>query len=174
MAKFRPDNKVKVGAWSFRTSFLLGFLACVALLGYAFYVQFVEQIMPCTFCILQRIAFAALGMFFLLGGLHAPGSVGGRRAYGVLGGVAAAAGAGIAARHLWVQLYPPELPACGAGLNFMLETQPWLSVLRKVLTSFGDCSAIDWRFLGLSMPAWTLIWFVGLGIWALWSAFRAR
>ena len=81
-------------------------------------------------------------------------------------------GAGIAARHVWVQLFPPEIPSCGPGLNYMLETQTWLGVVRKVLTASGDCSMIDWTFMGLSMPAWALLWFVALAMWALYAGFR--
>ena len=52
--------------WSFRAQFLLGFLLCGGLLGYALFVQFVQKIDPCPFCIFQRLAFAALGLMFLL------------------------------------------------------------------------------------------------------------
>lgn len=160
--------------WSFRAQFLSGFLACAALLAYAFYVQFEMQIQPCPFCIFQRLAFAAAGVVFLLGGLHAPRSSGVRAAYGVLAFIASAVGAGVAARHAWVQLFPPEIPICGPGLNYMLESQPWLGVVRKVLTASGDCSNIDWRFLGLSMPMWCLVWFAALGVLALVAGFRSR
>lgn len=160
--------------WSFRARFLLGFLACAALLGYAFYVQFAQRIQPCPFCIFQRLAFAAAGVLFLLGGLHAPRGAGGRKAYGLLAALAAVVGAGIAGRHVWVQLFPAELSTCGPGLNYMMETNTWLGVVRKVLTASGDCSMVDWTFLGLSMPAWALVWFVLLASWALLAAFRRR
>lgn len=160
--------------WSFRAQFLSGFLACAALLGYAFYVQFVQQIQPCPFCIFQRLAFAAAGLVFLIGGLHAPRAAGGRKAYGLLAFLAAAIGAGIAVRHSWVQLFPPEIPTCGPGLNYMLETQTWLGVVRKVLTASGDCSMVDWRFLGLSMPMWCAIWFAILAVLALVAGWRRR
>ena len=101
--------------WSFRSQFLLGFAICAALLGYAFYVQFQLGIEPCPFCIFQRIAFAALGLVFLLGGLHAPRAPGGRKAWSLLAFVAAAVGAGYAGRHSWVQLNPPAMPSCGNG-----------------------------------------------------------
>lgn len=158
--------------WSFRTCYLFGFLACAGLIGYALYVQFVGRLMPCPFCILQRIAFAAVGVVFLLGALHGPRTAGGRRAYGLLTALAALVGIGIAGRHVWVQLNPPELSMCGGGLDFMVSMNGWPGAIRKVLTASGDCSDIDWTFLGLSMPMWSLIWFVMLGAWALWVAFR--
>ncbi len=160
--------------WSFRAQFLLGFLVCIALLGYALFVQFVQKLEPCPFCIFQRLAFAAAAVFFLLGALHGPKRTGGRRSYGVLAFLAAAAGIGIAGRHVWVQVFPPAMPSCGPGWDYLVETSTWLGVVRKVLGAKGDCSTIDWSFLGLSMPMWSLIWFVALALWALYAAFKTR
>lgn len=156
--------------WSFRTRYLLGFLACAGLIGYAIYVQFVERLMPCPFCILQRIAFAALGVVFLVGGLHAPRGSGGRKTYGVFAALASLAGIAIAGRHVMVQLNPPPVSTCSGGLDFLVAMNGWPGAIRKVLTASGDCSNIDWTFLGLTMPMWSLIWFVLLGAWALWAA----
>jgi len=160
--------------WSFRAQFLLGFLICIALLGYALFVQFVQKIEPCPFCIFQRIAFAATGLLFLLGALHGPKRPGGRRTYGVLAFVAAVTGIGIAGRHVWLQVFPPEMPSCGPGWDYLVETNTWLGVLQKVLGAKGDCSTIDWSFLGLSMPMWSLAWFVALALWALHAGFKSR
>jgi disulfide bond formation protein DsbB len=33
-----------------------------------------------------------------------------------------------------------------------------------VFTGSGECANVNWSFLGLSMPAWVGIWFVGLGV----------
>ena len=41
-------------------------------------------------------------------------------------------------------------------------------------TGTGDCGNIDWRFLGLSMPMWSMVWFVGLALWALYAGFKHR
>ena len=160
--------------WSFRSRTLLAAAACFALIGSAIYLQFVEELKPCPLCIFQRIAFAALGVVLLLAGLAAPKGAGGRRAWGVLGLVAAAVGIGIAGRHVWMQLYPPEMPSCGAPFAFMRETMDTPSLIKQVLTGTGDCGAIDWTFLGLSMPWWSLIWFALLALWVLVAAFARR
>lgn len=158
---------------SFRTQFLLGFLACAGLLAYAFYVQLQDGLEPCPLCIFQRVGFAALGLVLLVGGLHAPKGAGGRRVYGVMALVAAAFGAAIAGRHVWLQSLPPEdVPTCGPGLDYMLDAMPISGVIRKVLTGSGECAAVDWTFLGLSMPAWTLACFVVLAAWSAFAAFR--
>jgi disulfide bond formation protein DsbB len=140
-----------------------GFLACAALLGYAYYTQFHLGLEPCPLCIFQRIAIAALGVVFLAAALHNPRSWG-RYGYAVLISVTALAGVGVAARHLYVQSLPPgTLPSCGAPLEVLLQFTPVTEVIRKVLTGSGECSQVNWKFLGLAMPAWVLIWAVILG-----------
>ena len=149
-------------------------LAMFGLVAFSLALQASLRLAPCPFCIFQRICFAALGLVFLLGALHAPRAPGARKVWGVLAFVAAAAGMGYAGRHSWVQLNPPELPSCGPGLNFIVEQHSWLGAARKVLLATGDCSNIDWQFLGLSMPMWCLLWFVALGVGALYAAFKHR
>ena len=160
---------------SFRTQFLLGFAICAALLGYAFYSQLHDGLEPCPLCIFQRVAFFALGVVFLIGGLHAPKSTGGRRGYGVLALLAAVSGIAVAGNHVRLQHLPPDqVPACGPGLDYMLDAMPISGVIRKVMTGSGECANVDWSFLGLSMPEWSLIWFVLLALWAGYAAFRRR
>ena len=156
----------------FRTQFLFGFVACAGLLAYAAYLQLHGGLEPCPLCIFQRIAFAALGLVFLIGAVHAP--VGkARGAYGVLAMLAAGAGAAIAGRHVWLQNLPPDqVPKCGPALDYMLDAMPIAGVIRKVLTGSGECAKVDWSFLGLSMPAWTLACFLLLAGWAAFAAFR--
>lgn len=163
-------------AWSFRGQYLAGFALCAALLAFALYVQFGMLMLPCPLCILQRIAFAAMGVGFLLGGLHAPRGRLGRGLYGLLVLIPAAAGAGVAGRHVWLQSLPPsEVPLCSSmGLEYMVQAMGPMSALSKVLTGSGECAKVDWAFLGVSMPAWTLVWFIGLGLGALWAALRKR
>ena len=160
---------------SFRMQFLFGFVACAALLGYAFYSQLHDGLEPCPLCIFQRVAFAALGLVFLAGAVHAPAGAAGRRVYGVLGLVVSAVGIAIAGNHVRLQHLPPDqVPACGPGLDYMLESMPITGVVRRVMTGSGECANVDWTFLGLSMPAWSLIWFVLLAAWVAYAAFRRR
>ena len=143
---------------------LLGFAACALLAAFAYYLQFYEGLEPCPLCIFQRVAMIALGGVFLVAALHNPSGAGGR-VYGVLIALVAAIGAGVAGRHVWLQSLPPDqVPACGAGLDYMLETFPLTEAIRMVLRGTGDCAESVWSFLGLSIPAWTLIWFVAMGL----------
>ena len=159
--------------WSFRTQFLFGFLVCAALVGYAIWTQLYGGLEPCNLCIFQRVAFAALAVVFLIGGLHSPRGRGGRRAYGIGAFIAASVGIGIAGRHVWVQSLPADLvPSCGPPMGFLQESVGLLGMIKKVLTASGSCGTIDWTFLGLAMPAWSLICFIVLALWALYAGFR--
>jgi disulfide bond formation protein DsbB len=153
---------------------LLGFLACVCLLGYAYYAEFVMHLAPCPLCIFQRIGVFVLGVMFLVAALHDPAAFG-RRVYAGLVALAALATIGVAARHLYIQSLPPDaVPACGASLDFMLKIFSLSEVLVKVLTGDGECAKVTWEFLGLAMPAWVLITAAALGAWGLWINLRRQ
>ena len=163
-------------AWSFRLQFLFGFLVCAGLLAYAVFAQYGQMFEPCPLCIFQRIAMAAIAVVALVGALHSPRSSVGRKLYGMLAFFAAAAGAGIAARHVWLQHLPPDqVPSCGPGLSFMMASMPnYLDVFKKVLQGSGECAEVNWTLFGFSMPEWTLLCFVLLAIGALSAGFRRR
>ncbi len=163
-------------AWSFRLQMLFGFAVCAALLGFALYVEHGMFMLPCPLCILQRFFFAGMGLLGLVAALHNPGSRGGRGAYGFGIGLLAAVGGSIAARHVWLQLQPPSgFPSCsGQGLSYMLESLGPIDALAETLSGSADCAKIDWAFLGFSMPAWTLLCFVLLGLGALVAGLRRR
>jgi protein dithiol:quinone oxidoreductase len=141
----------------------VGFALCAALIAYALYTQFYQGLEPCPLCIFQRIGMALTGVLFLLAALHDPRG-GGRTGYAVLIAVAALATAAVAARHVYVQHLPPgSLPSCGAPLSVLLKFTPVWQVIRKVLTGSGECGEVNWRFLGLAMPTWVLLWSLALG-----------
>ena len=150
----------------------LGALICAGLMGFALFAQYGLKLEPCPLCVLQRVAVIALGLVFLLAAVHNPDRVG-RVIYGLLAVVVAAAGGGVAGRQVWLQNLPKDqVPACGPGLDFMLDTFGLGEVLQMVLSGSGECADVAWRFLGLSMPAWVLIWSVALALWALWANLR--
>jgi len=152
---------------------LVGFIACAALLGYALYAQFQLGLEPCPLCIFQRIGVALLGVVFLAAALHDPRGGAARAAYAGLLALAALLTIGVAARHLYVQSLPPgSLPSCGAPLAVLMKFMPVWQLIRKVLTGSGECGLVNWRFLGLAMPAWVLLWALALGALGLGANLR--
>jgi|SRR5580658_9560651 disulfide bond formation protein DsbB len=140
-----------------------GFILCAALMGYALHAQYDLHLDPCPLCIFQRIGVILLGLAFLAAAAHDPRGRG-RYVYALLIALFALLTAGLAARHLYVQSLPPgSLPSCGAPLAMLLRFTPVLQVIRTVLTGSGECGEVNWRFLGLAMPAWVVLWALLLG-----------
>lgn len=150
-----------------RTLFAGGFTLCAAMMATALWLQHVEGLEPCPLCVLQRGAVIILGVVMLAGALHDPATLG-RRVYGVMTVVGAAAGGAVAGRQVWLQSLPPgEAPDCGPGLEYMLDTFPPVQVIEMVLRGSGECAEVQWTLLSLSIPQWTLLLFVALAVYGL-------
>jgi protein dithiol:quinone oxidoreductase len=147
-----------------RVSNAAGFGICAALMGYALYAQYVLKLEPCPLCTFQRGAMILLGIVFAVAAAGAPRALG-ARVLAVLGALAAVTGLGISSWHVHIQNLPPEeVPACGPGLDYMMSAFPFREMISMVFTGSGECHEINWSFAGLSMPFWTGIWFVILGV----------
>ncbi len=147
-----------------RLSYLLAGVVCLSLLSYAYAMEYLGGLEPCPLCTFQRGVFIVLALGFLTAAWHDPGPTG-ARAYGIGLALLALLGAGLAGRHVWLQSQPPSQAfGCGPGLDYMLEVLPFHETVLRVLRGTGDCASIDWSFLGLSMPGWSLIWFLLLGL----------
>lgn len=145
---------------SFRAMFLAVLASCLGVLGFGLYLQHGLHLEPCPLCILQRIAFICVGLTALLAYLFNPGIVG-RMFFGLLTALFSAAGAGVAARNIWLQHLPPDqVPECGPGLGYLIDAFPLAKALPMVLKGSGECAEVAWTMLGLSIPAWALGWFL--------------
>ena len=131
-----------------RKGYWLGFLASFGLVAIGLVIQQIYTLDPCPLCISQRIAFMALGGLFLVAALHNPLQRG-RQIYGLFHFIAAIVGAGIAARHVWIQSHPDQVMAeCGVGFDYMFESFPFKRALELVFKGTGECTKVDWTFLG--------------------------
>ena len=147
-------------------------IICTALLGYGYYLEFFQKLLPCPMCIFQRLCYMAIGATAILGSAINPNRIGGI-IITVLIGIFAGIGASIAARQTWLQHLPPELvPECGPDLSFMLEMYPLLETIETALRGTGDCAEVSWRFLTLSIAEWSVVCFLGLFITAAWQLVR--
>jgi len=151
---------------------LAGFLVCAGMMGFAIYVEHVELLEPCPLCVLQRLSVVSMGILFLVAAAHgAQGAF--RWVYAALIGAAAAGGAGVATRHVWLQHLPADqVPACGPGFDYMIDAFPLADALKMIFSGSGECANVDWTLFGLSMPAWVLIAVVPLGLFGVWANAR--
>src|SRR5687768_14473783 len=154
-----------------RWRFILPALACALLLAFGYYLQYGRGLEPCPLCLVQRGFFYAVLAICVTAALH------GRwmRFYAALAALFAAGGAAAAGRQVWLQHLPPDkVPQCGPDLFFMLDNFPLSRTLRTLVSGTGECAVVDWTFLGLSIAAWSLLWFAALAAAALWLAMRGR
>lgn len=152
----------------------LAALACFGAMGVALYLQYVNNLEPCPLCIFQRIAMILTAIIFALAFLHNPNKLG-SKLYSILASLTALSGAGIAGRHVWLQHLPADqVPACGPGLDYLLDALPFSRMLAVVLRGSGECAKIDWTFLGFTLPELTLVTFVGFALIALFQLVRPR
>lgn len=149
---------------------LVGFLVCAGMMAYALYAQYYLYLDPCPLCVFQRIAVIGMGIGFLLLAIHGSAKGALRGIYLAVFGLSALGGLAVAGRHVWLQYLPAdEVPACGPGLNYMLDTFPLGDTLKMVFSGSGECATIDWTFLGLSMPEWVLTMIVLLTVFGIWN-----
>ena len=153
-----------------RRVWLLIALVCVGLLSFGMYLQHVVGLVPCPMCIVQRYVMVLMGLVALLGSV-----LSGRKAALTVGAVLvllAVGGAYVAARQTWLQWYPPEVVSCGRDFYGMIETFPLQRAIPMIFKGGGDCTKVDWTFLGGSIANWSFMAFVGLGLLALATVVR--
>jgi disulfide bond formation protein DsbB len=149
-----------------------GFIFCLALLLASVYMQHVLELEPCPLCIFQRVMVLITGLFFLIAAIHNPAKTG-TRIYAGLISTSALLGAAISARHVWLQSLPADqVPSCGPGMGFIMNNFPLADALSLVLKGSGECAEVSWTFLSLSIPAWTLLTFLGMLGLAIFAAWR--
>ena len=132
--------------------------ACVAMLAFGMYLQHVVGLEPCPMCIVQR--YALIGVAVFAGLASARGQKGWWITWGVLALATAGFGAFVAARQSWLQWYPPEVATCGRDFYGMIENYPLSRAIPMIFRGSGDCTAIDWTFLGGSIANWSFVCFV--------------
>ena len=137
----------------------------IAMLAFGLYLQHSVGLEPCPMCIVQRYALilvAVVAGLAAIFGQHAAQTTG-----LVTMGAFAAFGAFVAARQSWLQWNPPEILSCGRDFFGMIESFPLKRAIPMIFKGSGDCSAIDWTFLGLSIANWTFLTFSGITVMSI-------
>jgi protein dithiol:quinone oxidoreductase len=157
-----------------RWLYLSGALFASGLMGFGLFLQYVKHQDPCPLCMVQRVIFIVILAIFVLAALHGPKRIG-ERIYAALIGVLSLGGVAVASRHIWIQNLPKDqVPACGPGLDYMLDTFPLAEVLKELMHGSGECALKGWTFLTRGIPEWSLLCYLALGLWALLIAVRAK
>lgn len=147
-------------------------LTCVALLAFGLYLQHVVGLEPCPMCIVQRYAMVLIAIWAAIASATAKNSI--QKTGAVLLVITALGGAFVAARQSWLQWYPPEVASCGRDIYGMIETFPLQRVIPMIFRGSGDCSKVDWTFLGGSIANWSFLCFAVIALVALALLFKRR
>ena len=150
-------------------------LVCLCMLGFGLYLQLVVGLNPCPMCIVQRYALILVAICAAL--TSASGKRGVHIAGSLLMALLAGAGAYVAARQSWLQWYPPEVVSCGRDFYGMVESFPLQRAIPMIFKGGGDCTKVDWTFLGGSIANWSFLCFVSivlLGGYLVWRGARSR
>ena len=140
-------------------------VACVGLLAFGLYLQHVQGLEPCPMCIVQRYAMIGIALVALLAVFWPSGLAG--YVLTALGAAMAVGGAFVAARQSWLQWYPPETLSCGRDFYGMVESFPLQRAIPMIFRGSGDCTKVDWTFLGGSIANWSFVAFAGIVLWVL-------
>ncbi len=134
------------------------FIACTSLLAFGLYLQESLGLEPCPMCIVQRYALILIAICAGLGWfINRPRVLLG---FSVTAQCLAAFGAFVAARQSWLQWFPPETLSCGRDLYGMIENFPLKRAIPMIFKGSGDCTVVDWTFLGGSIANWSYICFI--------------
>jgi disulfide bond formation protein DsbB len=160
--RFVPQWRVATVTVALPSVFGLIALACVGLLAFGLYLQHVVGLNPCPMCIVQRYAMIGVLVLGLVGWRLRQASW--LAVFGLLLALKAGFGAFVAARQSWLQWYPPEVVSCGRDFYGMIENFPIGRAIPMIFRGSGDCTAIDWTFLGGTIANWSFVWFVGFAV----------
>jgi disulfide bond formation protein DsbB len=151
----------------------LAFIAIAVLLGSAQYLELYKGIIPCPLCILQRIVFALLGLFFMLG-MPFSSKTWGRLSIGIICALFSGLGIALATRQVWLQHYATNQPAnCEVGLQYMFQVLPFKEVIMKMLQGGAECSHVGWTLFYLSLAEWSVICFIFFFLFSIFQMRRA-
>lgn len=156
-----------------RTLNLLMAAACAGLIAIAiFYFQNYLGLEPCYLCITQRVFVIAVGVICLVAALHNPAATG-RKVYAALAALAAFIGSFFSIKQLWLQNLPEDkVPACGPPVDYLFDAFSASEAISMLLRGDGNCAEVQWQLLGLSMPGWVLVSFIGFAGVAVFQLLR--
>jgi len=150
-----------------RWTSLAGFVFCLGLLLFAAYLQFQLNLTPCPLCVLQRVLIGFIGLTFLVGALHTPVEQLGKKIHSGFILFFSLLGILVASRHVWLSLQPPSaVTTCSPTLEYMFQNLPLSETLKIFFLGSGDCAKETYRLMGLNIPEWTLICFIGIFLFA--------
>ncbi len=151
-------------------SLFLGLFATFLFLA-SLYFQYVEQLEPCPLCISQRVAVFVLAISYLSGFLIKKTfwmrfNIIFQFIFGIFG-------ASMAGRQVWLMHIPAsERTGCMPDISLLWHYLPFREIVRAFFSGTESCTENIWSWLGITMPEWTLGFFVFFILASIFLCFR--
>lgn len=155
-----------------RSLFFMVFTAGILALGASYYLEYTVGLMPCSLCLVQRLFLSVLIACCAVAAVHGP------RRFGLslywFGALSASLGGTMAA---WRQVLLQSdslhhMAQCSPGMQESFGHLPWLCALRRMFNDNEDCAQLSWTLFDLSIPEWSLLFFVAMSILAIYQLLR--
>ncbi|KAA0978132.1 disulfide bond formation protein B [Pseudomonas sp. ANT_H12B] len=155
-----------------RSLFFMVFITGALVLGVSYYLEYAVGLKPCGLCLLQRFCLALLLGVCLMASVHGPGRLG-SSVYWLLGLLCSLAGTVTAWRQVLLQSDPvQQLSGCSPNLAELFASTPWRCVVQRMFEGSADCAQISWTLFDLSIPEWSLLFFVAMMIVGIYQLLR--
>ena len=143
---------------------LFAFITAGLLTIGSFYFQYIVGLAPCALCIIQRGLMIALLVLFFRGIFT---QISQQRLLNIIIFITAILGVFVAGRQTYLQYWAPaDVISCGPSLSFVWNYLSWTESLMYLFNGAGSCSEVQWQLMGISMPAWVLLFFLGFAVLA--------
>jgi len=155
-----------------RSLFFTVFVTGTLVLGASYYLEYAVGLTPCGLCLLQRVCLALLTGICLMAAVQGPGQLG-AFLYWLSGLICSLAGTATAWRQVLLQSDPVhQLSACAPNLTDPFANAPWTCVMQQMFKGTVDCVQITWTLFDLSIPEWSLLFFVAMMILCVYQLLR--
>jgi protein dithiol:quinone oxidoreductase len=156
-----------------RINFIL-FIITAIILGFSYYVEFGLGYSPCLLCVIQRFIFFVLAFIFLLASLHKHNRAS-QIIYCFFSLIVLVLGILAASRQIWIQHLPMSTAtSCLPSAMYLFKNFPIKEIISITYSGTAECSIVHWRFLGITMAEWALLWYVVFLIVVLWQWFKKK
>ncbi len=158
---------------NFRSILIFLTVLSFGLFGASLYFQYIEHLEPCPLCIAQRLSIFLLAITYFFALFIKRNNL--RIINFCLQFIFSMFGASMAARQVWL-IHTPKLhrPGCMPDMTLLWHYLPLKDLVQAFLNGSEACGEVPWTFLGASMPAWMLGFFIFFIIASMILAFSAK
>lgn len=146
---------------------MIWLLFSVGIILTALYYEHALGHAPCHLCWLQRVAVMGIGGTAMLGWIiHRNHYVLWTKALHICFSIS---GAAVAAYQLYMQSsWYQGSTVCGPTVDYILNSYPFFEAIVEILKGAGDCGDGGLFVLGLSLAAWSFVFFILSAVAMIW------